>query len=270
MIFPVPTNSDLSVSVCVLDAETGVGARVAGRRPRPADRIGRQGAAADRGGSPARPRHVDAELPRFPALPEDAVADSGALAAPWRRARCPSADLAVLVGAVSDNLGNQRRCFGRLACRQSRRWSAMLELTGHPDCTTECAMSGVRPTRRRCRPGRRHRVGGSVRPVASRRGVRCRASAAMVLGWLNLDTDMSMVAGAFGLDPLAHTAPDRGWWLAHKTGTDTGIRADVGLVRGLQSRGRLRRAGRVRRRRPGRRLRSARHCGDRVRIYAGH
>jgi beta-lactamase class A len=41
-----------------------------------------------------------------------------------------------------------------------------------------------------------------------------------------------MVAGAFGLDPLAHTAPDRGRWLAHKTGTDLGLRADVGLLRG--------------------------------------
>ena len=55
---------------------------------------------------------------------------------------------------------------------------------------------------------------------------------AEVLGWLSLDTDLSLAAGAFGLDPLAHTTPDRGRWLAHKTGTDVGLRADVGVLRG--------------------------------------
>ena len=53
-----------------------------------------------------------------------------------------------------------------------------------------------------------------------------------VLRWLALDTDTSMTAGAFGLDPLAHTEPDRGLTLAHKTGTDTGIRCDVGVIGG--------------------------------------
>lgn len=48
--------------------------------------------------------------------------------------------------------------------------------------------------------------------------------------WLALDTDTSMVAGALGLDPLAHTEPDRGFSLAHKTGTENGIRCDTGLV----------------------------------------
>lgn len=51
-----------------------------------------------------------------------------------------------------------------------------------------------------------------------------------VLEWLRDGTDLSMVAGAFGLDPLAHTEPDRGAAVWSKTGTDTGVRADSGVV----------------------------------------
>lgn len=52
-----------------------------------------------------------------------------------------------------------------------------------------------------------------------------------VLGWLALDTDLSMVAAALDLDPLAHATDDLGLRLWHKTGTDAGVRADVGVVR---------------------------------------
>jgi beta-lactamase class A len=53
-----------------------------------------------------------------------------------------------------------------------------------------------------------------------------------VLDWLSGGFDLSMVAGAFGLDPLAHVARDRGFAVWCKTGTDAGVRADVGLVEG--------------------------------------
>ncbi|MFC6705297.1 serine hydrolase [Flexivirga alba] len=51
--------------------------------------------------------------------------------------------------------------------------------------------------------------------------------------WMSLSTDLSMVAAAFGEDPLAHnTIGEPGHpRLINKTGTDDGIRADVGLVR---------------------------------------
>ncbi|KNX39150.1 hypothetical protein VV01_02870 [Luteipulveratus halotolerans] len=52
----------------------------------------------------------------------------------------------------------------------------------------------------------------------------------MVQDWLVLGTDLSMVASAFGLDPLAHAEDDRGFLLVNKTGTDSTVRADVGLV----------------------------------------
>ncbi len=51
--------------------------------------------------------------------------------------------------------------------------------------------------------------------------------------WMSLSADLSMVASAFGADPLAHnTIGEVGHpALINKTGTDDGIRADVGLVR---------------------------------------
>ncbi|MEP6799794.1 MAG: serine hydrolase, partial [Lapillicoccus sp.] len=52
-----------------------------------------------------------------------------------------------------------------------------------------------------------------------------------VARWLSGNTDLSMVASAFALDPLAHRPldhPQPALW--NKTGTDTGIRADVGRV----------------------------------------
>jgi beta-lactamase class A len=53
-----------------------------------------------------------------------------------------------------------------------------------------------------------------------------------VLRWLRANTDLSMVAAAFDIDPLAHAEPDRGVRLANKTGTISTARADVGLVEG--------------------------------------
>ena len=49
--------------------------------------------------------------------------------------------------------------------------------------------------------------------------------------WLAINPDLSMVAAALHLDPLAHVGPDRGRLLRNKTGTDDGVRADVGYLR---------------------------------------
>jgi beta-lactamase class A len=48
--------------------------------------------------------------------------------------------------------------------------------------------------------------------------------------WLATGVDLSMVASAFGFDPLAHSESDRGSYIRNKTGTDSGITADVGTV----------------------------------------
>ncbi|KRA25690.1 hypothetical protein ASD65_15615 [Microbacterium sp. Root61] len=55
---------------------------------------------------------------------------------------------------------------------------------------------------------------------------------AQVCDWLGDGVDLSMVVGAFGLDPLAHTLADRGFRVINKTGTDAGVRVDVGFVEG--------------------------------------
>jgi beta-lactamase class A len=58
------------------------------------------------------------------------------------------------------------------------------------------------------------------------------AVAARLNRWLEPGVDLSMVASAFGFDPLSHSEDDRGLRLVNKTGTDSGVRADVGYVEG--------------------------------------
>ncbi len=48
--------------------------------------------------------------------------------------------------------------------------------------------------------------------------------------WLATGVDLSMVASAFGLDPLAHVLIDRNFLIRNKTGADPGVRADVGTI----------------------------------------
>ncbi len=54
---------------------------------------------------------------------------------------------------------------------------------------------------------------------------------AMLYKWLATGVDLSMVASAFGLDPLAHSFADRGFLVINKTGTDETVRADTGSVK---------------------------------------
>lgn len=56
------------------------------------------------------------------------------------------------------------------------------------------------------------------------------SSADTLQRWLGAGMDLSMVASAFGLDPLAHYSFDRDVWLWNKTGTISTVRADMGLV----------------------------------------
>jgi beta-lactamase class A len=58
---------------------------------------------------------------------------------------------------------------------------------------------------------------------------------ARVSSWLQLNTDLSLVASAFGLDPLAHADPSAPVTLWNKTGTDSGVLVDVGVVKGLRA-----------------------------------
>lgn len=51
-----------------------------------------------------------------------------------------------------------------------------------------------------------------------------------VNAWLTTGVDLSMVASAFGLDPLSHALSDRNMVIRNKTGADPGVRADVGTL----------------------------------------
>jgi beta-lactamase class A len=56
------------------------------------------------------------------------------------------------------------------------------------------------------------------------------SSADTLKRWLGAGMDLSMVASAFELDPLAHYGFDRNVWLINKTGTISRVRADTGIV----------------------------------------
>ncbi len=55
---------------------------------------------------------------------------------------------------------------------------------------------------------------------------------AQVIGWLALNADLGLAAGATGLDPLAHADSDGELLLVNKTGRDPGIRAEAGVLAG--------------------------------------
>ena len=156
----------------------------------------------------------------------DPVADSGL----WQflaQRRLPVADAARLVGAVSDNLAT----------------NVLLDLVGLDGVRARAAAlapdgsalhDAVRNVRRR---GDAPTLStGTASDWASffaglrQKSVVSPAVSGLVLDWLAPGVDVSMVGSAFGLDPLAHAGlVDRGVALWNKTGTDNGVRADVGL-----------------------------------------
>lgn len=163
-------------------------------------------------------------LPRTPA---DAVGDSGL----WQHLRVPAlpvADLAVLVAAVSDNLATNvlLRRVGLDAVAATAR-SVGLRATALHDVVRDVRTPADPPA---LSSGSAAELAGLFARLAAGAAISAEVSAT-VNGWLATGTDLSMVAGALGLDPLAHVAADRSVVLRNKTGTDPGVRADVGWLR---------------------------------------
>ena len=140
-------------------------------------------------------------------------------------------DLCVLVGAVSDNLATNV-LLRRVGVAAVRRTSESL------GCARSALLDRVRLERSPADPPTL-----SVGTAAELSAVLVRlhrgevvgpAVAGQVLGWLAANTDLSMVASAFDLDPLAHTGADGGLTLVDKTGTISTARVDVGLVTGAR------------------------------------
>ncbi len=167
---------------------------------------------------------LDEQLSRAAVAP---VGDSGL----WQHLRTeslPVEDVARLIGTVSDNLATNvltERLEGTatvaaVATELGIHGIDLLDIVrdhrGPADPPTLSRGSSLAYARLFARL-----AAGSVRNAAV---------SERVLGWLGDGADLSMVASAFGLDPLAHTHADRGIRLVHKTGTDRGVRADSGVV----------------------------------------
>lgn len=176
--------------------------------------------------------------------PDDEVADSGL----WYLMRQPElrfADACLLVGAVSDNRATNvlieslgLEAVHELTRRLGYENSALLDKVRNdrtPDLPPTLSYgSATELSDLMCRlAGGPSASGGASGLVGEGRdgGGIVPEVRELVNGWLATDTDMSMVAGGFGLDPLAHVEADAGIVLRHKTGTISDARCDVGWAR---------------------------------------
>ncbi len=161
----------------------------------------------------------------------DAVGDAGI----WQHLQAPSlpiADLASLVGATSDNLATNvlLREVGLQAVRDRTESlglmrTALLDLVREsrgPDDAPQLSVGSTAEL-------------GWLFAALTRGEIVDNLTSSRVLGWLSLNADLSMVASAFGLDPLSHRGVDHGMLLVNKTGTDDGVRSEAGVVRGPRS-----------------------------------
>ncbi|MCU1515070.1 MAG: serine hydrolase [Microbacteriaceae bacterium] len=163
--------------------------------------------------------------------PGDSIADSGL----WQQLQAPAlpvADLAILVGATSDNLATNvlLRQVGLDAVRARTESlglarTALLDLVRVQRGPDDAPQLSVGSTAELAWLFGALSRGQVVDPVTSQR----------VLGWLSLNSDLSLVASAFGLDPLSHRGRDHGIQLVNKTGTDAGVRSEVGLLSGART-----------------------------------
>lgn len=144
----------------------------------------------------------------------------------------PLVDVAALVGAVSDNLAT----------------NVLLRRVGLAEVAARATSLGLRATalhdQVRDLRGAEHPVTLSTGSASELSALMSRLAAGTAVGgdadrlvrqWLSANVDQSMVGSALveqgGLDPIAHHAslglPTTFW---NKTGTDDGVRADVGAV----------------------------------------
>ncbi|MEO7754560.1 MAG: serine hydrolase [Terracoccus sp.] len=144
----------------------------------------------------------------------------------------PLVDVAALVGAVSDNLATNvllRRmgldAVAVLATRLGLRATALHDRVRDERTSAHAATLSTGSAAELCTLAGRIERGEAVSPTAD----------AFVRQWLSANVDQSMVGSAFvehaGLDPIAHHESLGGALrLWNKTGTDAGVRADVGVV----------------------------------------
>ena len=161
----------------------------------------------------------------------DTVGDSGI----WQHLQAPSlpvSDLATLVGATSDNLATNL-LLGRIGLDAVRARTESLGLT-------RTALLDVARNNRGPDDAPQLSVGSTAElswlfGALARGEIVDGPTSQRVMSWLSLNCDLSMVASAFGLDPLSHRTPDHSTLLVNKTGTDEGVRAEAGALRGQRA-----------------------------------
>jgi beta-lactamase class A len=158
----------------------------------------------------------------------DAVGESGI----WQHLQAPAlpvADLATLVGATSDNLATNLllKQVGLEAVR-ARTESLGLVRTALLDVVRDNRGPDDAP---QVSVGSTEEL-GRLFGMLARGEVVDAPTSHRVAGWLSLNCDLSMVASAFGLDPLSHRMPDHGTQLINKTGSAAGVRAEGGALKG--------------------------------------
>lgn len=161
-------------------------------------------------------------------MPTDRLAASGI----WQHLAVPSlpvSDLAALIGASSDAVATTV-LLRHVGLDVVRDRAEMLGLAG-------TALLDF-PREHRGPDDAPHLSVGSTAELSrlllglSRGDVIDEETSERVLGWLSLNSDLSLVASAFGFDPLAHRGSDHGLELRNTTGIDAGVRCEVGLLRG--------------------------------------
>jgi beta-lactamase class A len=158
--------------------------------------------------------------------PKLLVADSGIWQHLWVD-KLSTHDLCVLIAAVSDNIATNvllkrvgfqrlRELSGALGLIETALVDYVRDYRGPDDLWTFSTGSAAELSHFMNQIARKELIS----QIVSER----------LDGWLSTGVDLSMVASAFGFDPLAHSESDRGFYIRNKTGTDTGITADVGTV----------------------------------------
>ena len=218
----------LAWSCCVLDAEGHVIESTEADQTHPTASIGKVFLLCE-----VAERIVDGRLDPRARLTRDprlSVADSGL----WQHLAqdsLPLEDVSLLVAAVSDNWAtNVLLDMVGLESVGARAQALGCHCSGLHDRVRDARTDDDPPTlssgtaRELAEVARRIHLaasGGEVEGVSV-------DAARLVEGWLLTGVDLSMVAAPFRLDPLAHGEGDLRLW--NKTGTDGGIRADMGVI----------------------------------------
>jgi beta-lactamase class A len=156
---------------------------------------------------------------------DDAVADSGL----WQHLAEPSMSvisLCVLVASVSDNLATN-------VLLRSRGLASVQAVSRELGYDRTLLLDRIRDQRMSADPpAPSHGSAGDLADLMHRivQGAALGEADVLVADWLALNTDLSMVAAAFALDPLAHGPSAAASWLMSKTGADAGVRADAGCL----------------------------------------